>query len=332
MKTLTLFLSILLLGCTKPAGKPVIRLANVGTAFQVGTIPLYLAQTLGYFEQEGVEIELQNFSASAKALQALVGGSADVASMLYFQTIQVAAEGQSVQSFFVASHLGGNVIMVTPSAAGRIREAKDLKGATIGVGAIGSTTQFFATSILRKHGISPSDVQWTPIGIGPSAIAAVESGRIDIASVAGGDHFHILRRHPGLRILSDISTPEGARDLFGESPAAFYAMVARPEWLRTNAETARRFTRALRRGLHWTAAHSAEEIRAQLPAEFRTSDAEIDHKIIRWGKPFLTADGAMPRGAPETMKRFLDPILENVRTAKIDLRATWTDEYLDNPK
>ena len=46
----------------------------------------------------------------------------------------------------------------------------------------------------------------------------------------------------------------------------------------------------------------------------------------------MTADGRMPAGAPEAMRRYVAATVENVRNAKIDLAATWTNEYLSEER
>ena len=62
-------------------------------------LPTTLAQALGYYEAEGLDVELQDFEGGAKALQALIGGSADVVSGYYDHTIQMAAEGREFVAF-----------------------------------------------------------------------------------------------------------------------------------------------------------------------------------------------------------------------------------------
>jgi len=70
-----------------------VRLA-VGGQNQMVYLPTTLAQELGFYREEGIEAELQDFAGGAKALQAAVGGSADVVSGFYDHTIQMAAEGR----------------------------------------------------------------------------------------------------------------------------------------------------------------------------------------------------------------------------------------------
>ena len=325
-------LCLLLGGCGgKPAGIRV-RIANVGNGLQTFCLPVSLAATLGYYKEEGLDAQLENLASSAKAMQALAGGSVDVAGLVYSQTIQVAAEGQRVRSFFIVNRRPSNVIIVSPSASGRIRRVEDLKGALVGVTSPGSASHLWTNFYLSAHGVRPSEFTPIGIGVGASGIAAIENGRVDAASMGGGDHFHLLRRHPDLRVLVDSSTPEGLRESYGTDAYAGGAVSAKRDWLEGNPDTARRLARALLRALQWIAAHKPEEIRDRLPDGFRSQDASVDVEIIRWGIAGYTADGRMPRGAPEAMRTYLEATVENVRKAKIDLAATWTNEFLPEGK
>ena len=319
---------LFLAGC----GSPKVRIANAGAGLQTWCMPMTLAATLGFYKEEGVAVELENMPSSVKALQALVGGSVDVVGLPYPQAIQMAANGQRVRSFFIMNRRDTKVLLVSPSANGRIRRAEDLRGELVGVSAPGTITDLWMRYYLANHGVPDSEYRTVAIGIGAPAFAAIESGRVAAAGVAGGDHFHLLRRHPELRILVDTNTPEGMRESYGGDTFAGGAISAKQEWLDRNPDAARRLARALRRAQQWIVTHTPEEIREKLPEGFRSRDAGVDIEILRWSQGFYTDGGAMPKGAPEAMRKMLDATVENVRNARIDLAATWTDEYLPEGK
>ncbi|TXD50881.1 ABC transporter substrate-binding protein, partial [Ralstonia sp. TCR112] len=62
-------------------------------------LPLTIAERLGYFKDEGLDVEIVDFAGGAKALQAVVGGSADVVSGAYEHTLVLQAKGQMYQEF-----------------------------------------------------------------------------------------------------------------------------------------------------------------------------------------------------------------------------------------
>ena len=327
-----LMLCLLLAGCASKPERPRVRIAIPGTGLQTFVLPIVLARELGYYNDEGLDVAIENVPSSVKVLQALIGGSIDVAGLTYSFDIQMAAEGQRVRSFFVVNNRDSKVMIVAPSANNRIHRIEDLKGSLVGASAAGTTAQLWVSYLLGKHGFKQSEYSTVAIGIGAPAFAAIEDGRVAAAALAGGDHFHLLKRHPDLRILADNSTVEGMRNTYGADFFAGGTLTAKQDWLDRNPQTARQLAKALVRTHQWILTHTAEEIREKLPEAFRSLDADVDIKILRWSLPMFTTDGRMPKGSPEAWKRFLDATVESVRMAKIDLAATWTNEYLPESK
>jgi NitT/TauT family transport system substrate-binding protein len=315
----------------KQAGTPV-RIANLGSGLQTICMPVTLAYTLGYYAEEGIDATLINLPSNAKTLQALMGGSADVAVIHAQQAMQIAAEGQHVVAFFVLNKIDSKIFVVSPAASTRIHRAEDLKGALIGVTGLGTSAQLWVTRYLDIHGVRPDQVSMVGIGLGASAVAAIENSRVDAAVMTGGDQFRLLRRHPDLRILVDAGTPQGMLETYGSEAYAGGTLSATQPWLARNPDTARRLARAVHRAIAWIETHKPEEIREKLPDGFRSQEAGLDVQLIRWSQPTFTADGRMPAGAPEVLKRFLDATDEKVKNSKIDLSSTWTNEYLEAAK
>ena len=103
-------------------------------------LPTTLAQELGFYKEEGVEVELQDFEGGAKALQALIGGSADVVSGYDDYTIQMAAERREFVAFVTMLRYPGLVLVSSPQAADRVSSIAALKGRIVGVTSPGSST------------------------------------------------------------------------------------------------------------------------------------------------------------------------------------------------
>ena len=323
---------LLLAGCGGKGENRKIKIAFIGSGLQTQQMPVILAQQLGYYKDEGLDVTLESLSSNTKTMQSLVGGSVDAAAVAYSQTIQMAVEGQRIRAFFVMVSRNSVFLVVSPAATGRIKRIEDLKGATIGVPSPGAPNHLFVNYHLTKHGVQPSEVTAVGVGVGASAVAAFESGRIDASAVAGGDHLLLLKRHPNLRILAENSTPEGMRSTYGAETFAGSSLAAKQEWLDQNPEQSRRLARALLRTQQWIATHSPEKIREQLPEAMHSQDAALDVQIIAWSLAAFNPDGRMASSTPEVSRRYLDATIEKVRDAKIDLAATWTNEYLPEPK
>ncbi len=332
MKPALLTLFLILAGCAAPPNAKKVRIANISAGLQTYCMPITLADTLGFYKEEGLDVVLENLPNTVKALQALLGGSADVAGITYQQTVQMVAQGQPIRSFFIMNWKDSKVLIVAPAAQERLRRVEDLKGALVGVSAPGTATHLWMSRYLATKGLPPSAYSLVSIGIGAQAIAALESGRIHAAALAGGDHYHLLLRHPDLRILVDAGTPGGMRESSGTSAYAGGTLSASQDWLTANPDTARRLSRALLRAHHWIAAHSPEEILAKLPPGLHSANTAVDLQILRWSLDAYTPGGALPAGAHEAMQKLLDATLENVHASRVEQASAWTGEYLPNTK
>ncbi|MGH8678958.1 MAG: ABC transporter substrate-binding protein, partial [Burkholderiales bacterium] len=145
-------------------------------------LPLTVAERQGYFKDEGLDVEINDFPGGAKALQALIGGSVDVVSGAFEHTIVMQTLAQKVQAFVLQGMNPGLELGVVKERAAQYSWPKDLKGWRIGVSAPGSSTHMLVKHLLASVGLTPDDVSVIGVGTGPTAVVAVRSGRIDALS------------------------------------------------------------------------------------------------------------------------------------------------------
>ncbi len=103
-------------------------------------LPLTIAEQLGYFKAEGLEVTIVDFAGGAKALQAVVGGSADVVSGAFEHTINMQSKGQFLRAFVLQGATPQIVLGVNPKTMPNYKTLTDLKGKKVGVSAPGSST------------------------------------------------------------------------------------------------------------------------------------------------------------------------------------------------
>src|ERR1700737_4008991 len=115
---------------------------SIGT-FIISYLPLPVADSKGFFKNQGLDVTVQNFGASgAKALQSLIGGSSDVVVGFYDHTVQMQAEGQDVRCVILLNRNPGIALAVRDDLAGAIKTPKDLAAKKIGITGPGSSTDF----------------------------------------------------------------------------------------------------------------------------------------------------------------------------------------------
>src|SRR6185295_8092069 len=142
-------------------------------------LPLTVAERKGYFKEEGLEVEIPDFAGGARALQAMVGGSADMVSGAYEHTINMAAKKQPIKAVVLQMKFSAMALAMSKERAAKYKGAKDMKGWKVGVTAPGSSTNMFVNNILVKDGLKPTDVSIVGVGTGAGAFAALEKGEID---------------------------------------------------------------------------------------------------------------------------------------------------------
>jgi NitT/TauT family transport system substrate-binding protein len=98
-------------------------------------LPLTLAEQLGYFKSEGLDVEISDFAGGSRALQAVVGGSADVVSGAYEHTINLQSKAQMFQAFVLQGRAPQIAMGVSTKAMPTYKTVADLRGKKIGVSA-----------------------------------------------------------------------------------------------------------------------------------------------------------------------------------------------------
>jgi sulfonate transport system substrate-binding protein len=288
--------------------------------------PSHLAQWLGFYRQEGLDVTISQIAGASKVLEALVGDSADVAGGVYEQTIQMASEGLEVVSFVSLLRSPNFAIVALPGR--EVKSVSDLKGKMAGVSSVGSPSQFYLNHLLLAAGVRPEEVSTTNVGMGATAIAAVERGQVDAATLFGSAITTLESRRPDTVILADTRTPEGLRAVFGVDDYPASSLLARGEWLRAHPDTARRMAKAVLGTLAWIREHSPEEILAQVPRESRAGDVAAEIAAIKMAKPMYSVDGRIRSDSAEAVCKVLAGSLDRVRGAKIDLTRTFTNQFL----
>jgi NitT/TauT family transport system substrate-binding protein len=311
--------------CAAAPAAPQVRVAVSSDAITL--LPVHLAQTLGYYKEEGLDVTLSLIGSANQTLDALHDGSVNVA-LGTTVPIQTAAAGRSIQGFLVIYATINNVLIVSPAANADIHSIADLKGRRIGVSNLGSGSQIFLNYLLTANGLPPADVKAVAIGVGAPALAAIARGDVDAALLVGSSINALLKDYPGLTILADTRTPEGSGRVLGPVPFPGSLLVAEESWLKANPDTARRFVRAVRKAMQWMGEHSAQEVRANMREDQRAPDAQTDLETIRDFQHMLSPDGAIQKGSPELMYKVLAASLDDVRSAHIDLSQAYTNEYL----
>jgi NitT/TauT family transport system substrate-binding protein len=291
-------------------------------------LPTVLAKQLGEFDKAGLAVELVDLKGGSDALKAVLGGSADVVSGYFDHCVNLAAKKQELKAFVVYDRYPGLVLVVSPGHTSEINSIKDLAGKKVGVSAPGSSTDFFLKYLMKKNGLDPASAAVIGVGLGATAVAAMEQGQIDAAVMLDPSVTVLQGNHPDLKILSDTRTQKDTLAVFGgEYPGgALYSTAA---WVAAHEKDVQALTTAIVNTLSWIHSHSAEEIMAKMPEETVGKDKALYLAALKNTIPMYSETGKMdPKGADAVLAVFSESSPE-VAKANIDVSKTFTNTFVN---
>ncbi|VIO78187.1 ABC transporter substrate-binding protein [Bradyrhizobium ivorense] len=294
-------------------------------------LPTVLAKQLGEYDKAGLAVELVDLKGGSDALKAVLGGSADVVSGYFDHCVNLAAKKQELQSFVVYDRYPGLVLVVSPKHTGEINSIKDLAGKKVGVSAPGSSTDFFLKYLLKKNGVDPMNTAVIGVGLGATAVAAMEQGQIDAAVMLDPSVTVLQGSYKDLKILSDTRTQHDTLEVFGgEYPGgALYSTTA---WINGHEKEVQALTNAIMATLNWIHSHSAEEIMAKMPDELVGKNKDLYLAALKNTIPMYSQTGKMdPKGAEAVLAVFSTGS-PDVAKAGIEVTKTYTNKYVDQVK
>jgi NitT/TauT family transport system substrate-binding protein len=300
----------------------------IGGAACLCYLPTVLAQELGEFDKAGVKVEMVDFKGGSQSLTAVLGGSADVVSGYFDHCVNLAAKNQALQAFVVYDRYPGFALVVSPKHTDKIKSVKDLANMKIGVSAPGSSTDYFLKFILKKNGVDPASVGVIGIGLGATAVAAMEQGNIEAAIMLDPAVTLLQGKNKDLRILADTRTQKDTLDVFGgEYPGG--ALYTKADWIEKNPKEVQALTTAIVNTLKWIHSHTPEEIMAKMPEALVGADKALYLAALKNTLPMYSQTGKMdPKGAQAVLDVFSQSSPE-VAAAKVDLSKTYTNKFVD---
>ena len=314
-------------GAAAAPEKKRLTMAIAGTSTQIYFLAVNVAKAHGYFKDEGLDIETVDFAGGAKALEAVVGGSADIDAGSFEHTLQMQAKGLGVQCFVLYGRSVGTVLALSKAKASDFRSIQDLKGMRIGVSSPGfSATNIYLNLILSKNGMKSSDVDVIGVGNGPVALAAIESGKIDAISSVDPLISELTSRDL-IKVIVDSRTDEGLKEAYGGEYASG-CLLATSKFITENPNTVQALTNGIVRALKFIHTSNADQIMAILPPAIIGANSSLYRASIEKNLNTVAANGLISEAAATNVMRVVAAADPKVASSKIDLGATYTNEFV----
>ena len=309
--------------------KPSVSIA-VGGKSAFYYLPLTIAEQLGYFKAEGLEVEISDFSGGARALQAVVGGSADVCSGAFEHTISLQSKNQPFKAFVLQGRAPQVVVGVSTKTLAGYKGLQDLRGRKIGVSAPGSSTNMVSNLLLSRAGVAATEVSYIGVGVSAGALSALRSGQID--AISNVDPVMTMLEQKGeVRVIADTRTIKGSEELFG-GPMPAACLYAHADFLKKYPNTAQALTNAIVRSLKWLQTAGPSDIIKTVPETYQLGDRALYLAAFGKVREAISLDGVVPDEGPRTALRALASFDTSIKADRIDLGQLYTNDFARRAK
>jgi ABC-type nitrate/sulfonate/bicarbonate transport system substrate-binding protein len=200
--------------------------------------PLYLARDGGYYQKQGLEVELV-FGVHPTGVAMLTSNQAVMVNHSLEQGMVASSRDASS---FVLTGSSSNKGVFALMAQKEITSPKQLKGKRIAIGVIGDAPYNYTVALLGTYGIGPRDVQWVPVGTDVSGRAsALQTNRADATLLTAPNYFRL--EEAGYKNLANLADHDVyAATVYLFSKAAVTASPRLPEQIaKAHAEAIKRF-------------------------------------------------------------------------------------------
>jgi NitT/TauT family transport system substrate-binding protein len=308
--------------------KPDLKIVTAGTSSQIYFVIPALARQLGYFKDEGLDIEWYDAGSGAKGVQALVAGGADVAVGSYEHTIHMQAKGKALVSIVAYNESAGNAFGVTKERAAKMKDGKiDLKGAQIGVSSPGSSTHMFATLVTRNAGLQQNDVAYIAVGTAAGALAAFRGGKVD--AMSNTDPIITQLVDSGDMVLIADSRKLSDSEKYYGGPYASGCLYASAEFIEKYPNTAQAVANAIVRVFRWLRSADVEKIMSVLPREYVEGNRDLYRRSLENNIGSWSKDGRISKEAADTILLNVARFDPSIDRNKINMSKTYTNIFVD---
>jgi len=279
-----------------------------------------LPQYLGYWKEEGLDVEVITTRGASAAIQLVLGGKADVAYGNPSGAMVAVQKGAKIK-FYYTSIRGDIFGLALPKGSG-MKTLADAKGKTVGVSSFASGSTLYAKTLLAKSGLKPDDYNLVEIGVGGRAAAAVKGNQVQVVSL--WDEAFAALEKAGIEIENIFTDPAAKNFIAGSLTTTDEALAKRQKMLiglargiakaalfeQTNPDAAIRihwkvYPQSAPRGGVTDAAVAAEAkvVAARRPKHARTMMGselfgEVPKANMEDFQNYLVASGQLPKALP----------------------------------
>lgn len=261
-----------LIGCGDSSKENLTTVKLNEVAHSIFYAPLYVAIEEGYFEKEGIDLELVTGFGADKTMTALLSGEADIGFMGPETTVYTANEGANdkVVNFAQLTQRAGNFVVAREDMPDF--SWNDLKGKTVLGGRAGGMPEMVFEYVLKENGIDPSTDLTIDQNIDFGSTAAAFSGGSGDFSVEFEPGATNLEKEGAGFVVASVGVDSGY--------VPYTAFSAKESYIQKHPELIQSFTNALQKGMDYVNQYSSEDIADVISPQFKDTDKNTISTIV----------------------------------------------------
>jgi NitT/TauT family transport system substrate-binding protein len=322
----------------------------------MGQLVPQLAVGLGYFEQEGLAVEMVSvmdwIDEDWVSAELLNNGTIDAEVNWYHRVVYGIGNHQPLKAVVLLEDSPGMKILVANQVKDQIKSAADFKGRRLSASAGFSTKRYLTEYVASSHGVGLKDVTFLPDDFQshqPAAkiVKAIRNGEADVLTIMDPTLIGI-EESGTMTTLYDLTNREDTKKALGDVWPARCLFVS-PAFIKSHPETVQKLVNVFVRTMRFLNSHNADEICAKLPLSYYNPHTANDHfkeyraeekaKIRRALSTFTRGDYSVPPSAARfatklTLSAEFDESGEGkyrkaARDGKVDPADTYDNRFVE---
>jgi NitT/TauT family transport system substrate-binding protein len=293
-------------------------------------LPLTVAERLGYFQAEGLELNVLEAPSLVRAQQWAHSGEADAVCGWLENTLTAPGKAQPFQAFVLQGRAPQMAFGVSMKTLPGLSNLANLRGKKVGIMAPNTPSHTVAHAVLARAGLRWSEMGFVSVGTPSGALAALRSGQID-ALCYGDPLMTQLEQGAELRVLADTRSLNGTQLVHGGQMPSTCLYVPQDVVQKLPA-TLQAATYAMVHALKWLQTAGLSDLMKIVPESYFAGDRALYLAAFTRMREAIALDGLIPpagvRNALAAMRR-ADPVLYN---EPVDLERSFTNEFAQRAK
>ncbi|HCL86668.1 MAG TPA: ABC transporter substrate-binding protein [Comamonadaceae bacterium] len=303
---------------------PALRIA-VGAQGSLYQLPVLVAQALGYFEAEGLDVQIVPQPSGAQAVQSFMVGEADVCCAGYEHVVRGQLRGNDWRSLVLLAR-APQLALMAQARWGSGDALARVRGLRVGVTAPGSSTHYLASLWLQGAGLDPGRVTFVPVGEGAGAVEALRQSRVH-ALCHADPVLTLLEQRANVRVLADTRSLASSAQLYG-GPMPGGCLFVPQNFVQRQPAQAQALATAMVRALRWLQTASPADLSRLVPKAWLLGDRSAYLAAFEKVRDTLSPDGLMPAHGPATALRAVERMQPGATAhTRILLEKTFSDTW-----